>query len=119
MQLILQYLIFFISFCFVSDSNATSKVSHSRNTTVNLRQNIVKDYTTSKQQQAVDLNTANIETLQTLKGIGPKKAQVIIDYRTHNGPFHSVQELTKVEGISENFLAKLLEKNPDMIYANQ
>ena len=48
---------------------------------------------------AVNVNTATKEQLDALKGIGPTKAQAIIDYRTKNGPFKSIDDLEKVPGI--------------------
>jgi len=48
---------------------------------------------------AVNINTATKEQLDSLKGIGPTKAQAIIDYRTKHGPFKSVDDLEKVPGI--------------------
>ncbi len=47
----------------------------------------------------VNINTATKEQLDGLKGIGPTKAQAIIDYRTKNGPFKTVDDLEKVNGI--------------------
>lgn len=50
----------------------------------------------------VDINTADVKTLdQGLKGVGEKAAQAIVDYRTKNGPFKSVDDLTKVKGIGK------------------
>ncbi|EEW07212.1 conserved hypothetical protein [Vibrio mimicus VM603] len=50
----------------------------------------------------VNVNTASAEELATLlKGIGLKKAQAIVDYREANGPFISIDDLTKVKGIGE------------------
>jgi competence protein ComEA len=48
---------------------------------------------------AVNINTATKEELTTLQGIGEKRAQDIIDYRTKNGPFKSMDDLEKVPGI--------------------
>jgi len=48
---------------------------------------------------AVDINTATAEQLEVLKGIGPAKAKAIIEYRTKNGPFKSVDDLEKVKGM--------------------
>ena len=50
---------------------------------------------------AVDINLANQEELQQLKGIGAKKAADIIAYREANGRFESVDDLTKVKGIGK------------------
>lgn len=59
----------------------------------------------------VDINTADAKTLQLLEGVGPAKAQAIVDYRQANGPFKSADELAKVQGIGE----KTLEANRDRI----
>ena len=50
---------------------------------------------------AVNVNTATKEELESLKGIGPVKSQAIIDYRTKNGPFKSLDDLDKVPGIGK------------------
>ena len=50
---------------------------------------------------AVDLNTATVEQLDTLKGVGPAKAKAIVEYRTKNGPFKSVDDLEKVKGFGK------------------
>jgi competence protein ComEA len=68
--------------------------------------------------QSVDINSADVQTLEGLKGVGEKKAQAIVSYRTKNGEFKSVDNLTAVKGISDKFLAKLKQNNPGMIVAN-
>lgn len=62
--------------------------------------------------EKVNINTANAETISTaLKGIGPNKAQAIVEYREKNGAFESVEALAKVKGIGE----KTVEENKDKI----
>ena len=56
----------------------------------------------------VNINQADAPTIATeLTGIGEVKAQAIVEYRTQNGPFTSLEDLEKVKGIS----AKTIEKN--------
>jgi len=59
---------------------------------------------------AIDVNTATLEELQELNGIGPSKAEAIISYREENGPFTSVDQLTEVSGIGEKTLEQLREQ---------
>jgi competence protein ComEA len=55
----------------------------------------------------VNLNTATAGQLEELPGIGPVLAQRIVDYRTQHGPFRSVRDLLKVEGIGEKKFASI------------
>jgi competence protein ComEA len=59
----------------------------------------------------IDINTATVEVLASLDGVGEAKAQAIVDYRTENGPFQSADDLTAVNGIGE----RTLEKNADRL----
>jgi competence protein ComEA len=58
----------------------------------------------------VDLNTATVEQLDTLPGLGPVLAQRIIEYRSSRGRFESVEELREVTGIGERKFADLRDR---------
>lgn len=55
----------------------------------------------------VCINTALLTELQTLNGIGPAKAQDIINYRTEHGPFQTLEDLMLVKGIGESVFVKI------------
>ena len=55
----------------------------------------------------VDLNTATVDQLDELPGIGPVLAQRIVDWRTAHGGFHSVRDLDQVSGIGDSIYAEL------------
>lgn len=55
----------------------------------------------------VSINNATLEQLQTLPGIGESKAKDIIFYREQNGPFQTLEDITKVTGIGDSVFAKI------------
>ncbi|MDP2868536.1 helix-hairpin-helix domain-containing protein [Methyloversatilis sp.] len=56
---------------------------------------------------ALDLNTATEADLDALPGVGPSRAQAIIEHRAKNGPFASVDDLRNVKGIGDKTFAEL------------
>ncbi len=59
----------------------------------------------------INLNTADAAALDRLEGVGPVKAEAIVEYREANGPFGRVHDLTEVSGIG----AATVEANRDRI----
>ncbi len=54
----------------------------------------------------ININTATIDQLSQLPGIGLKRAHAIIDYRLAHGSFNKVQELVNIRGVSQKFVTK-------------
>ena len=59
---------------------------------------------------AVNVNTATVEELKSLPGIGPSKAAAIVEYRSRNGNFKSVEELKQVKGIGDGIFNRLKDE---------
>ena len=57
-----------------------------------------------EQYVLVDLNTADLSALCTLPGVGEKRAQTILDYRTQNGPFERVEDAADVPGLTQTIV---------------
>lgn len=55
----------------------------------------------------ININTADVDGLQILPGIGPKTAQAIVDYRDANGLFQAVDDIVQVKGIGQATLERL------------
>lgn len=55
----------------------------------------------------ININTANQQDFETLNGIGPSKAQAIVDYRTEHGPFKTIRDIKKVKGIGSKIFDKI------------
>ena len=58
----------------------------------------------------VNINTATVEELKTLKGVGEKKAEAIIEYRKKNGSFKTKEDLMKVRGIGKKLFESFEER---------
>ena len=65
----------------------------------------------AQEAEKININTATAEEIAKLKGIGPKYAERIIQYREENGPFQTPEDLIKVKGLGP----KVVEKNKDII----
>ena len=59
------------------------------------------------QPQKVNINRAKVWLLEALPEIGKTRAQTIVDYREKNGPFKSIDDLTRVAGIGEDTIEKI------------
>ena len=61
----------------------------------------------ASEARPVDINTADAVSLESIPGIGKSLSQRIIAFREKNGPFQSVDDLLKVQGVGEKSIQKL------------
>lgn len=66
--------------------------------------------TSGSAKRLVNINTASIEELTTISGIGESRARAIVDYREQYGAFQTVEAVMKVSGIKEALYAKIKDK---------
>ena len=71
------------------------------------RQTAAPSRTTFVPDTLLDLNAASLADLTGLPGIGPAKAQAILDYREEHGPFRRIEDLMRVSGIGEGTFQQL------------
>ena len=60
--------------------------------------------------ETINLNTATAAQIATLPGIGPKTADLVVQYRTKNGPFKKIEEVMNVRGIGEKSFLKIKDR---------
>ena len=65
-----------------------------------------KDVAVQQVAAKVSINKADVDTLASLTGVGPAKAEAIVAYRKAHGGFKSIEQLTEVKGIGEATIAK-------------
>lgn len=69
-----------------------------------------KNFSAQDSGDKVNINTADVDKLSALKGVGPSTAQKIIDYREQNGAFKTIDELKNVRGIGQKKFDAIKDK---------
>lgn len=64
----------------------------------------------SVKEEKININTADVDTLMTLPGIGQAKADAIVEYRKSSGGFQKIEDIMNISGIKEAVFAKIKEK---------
>ncbi len=67
----------------------------------------VSDHAKEAVSSPVNVNTADVTELSKIKGVGFKKADAIVQYRTQHGPFKSVDDVANVKGVGQKRLEKI------------
>lgn len=90
--------------------NTEDTVGNITDTVGNTEETIGKTVETVGNTDMVNINRASLAELCSLSGIGPAKAQKIIDYRTEHGLFSCIEDIMKVPGIKSGIYGKIKDK---------
>lgn len=89
--------------CINIDNKSIIKDTANDKPVYNLNENSIEGNTNI----VININTATINELQTLPGIGESKASSIVEYRNENGNFNSIEDIKKVSGIGDSVYEKI------------
>lgn len=92
-----------------TNTTVTSESSSSGNkvTIKSSKKKLETPETSDNEPLIININTAGVDELTKLNGIGEAKAQAIIDYRNSNGAFEAIADILNVKGIGESIYAKI------------
>ena len=72
--------------------------------------NMIEESSEAEYDGLININSANLEELKKISGVGDEKAQSIIEYREKNGGFKSIDEIKNIDGIGEKTFEKIKDK---------
>ena len=99
-------LLVLLNCCYASTKNNNHPIHH--NTQQHHKtQHIKKHANKKKPSYPININSADIKQLATIKGIGVKRAAAIVKYRKKHGPFRNINELTTIRGINNSKIQKI------------
>ena len=93
--------------CKTNEINIQSCLDDKKSIIISSNQSKQNDNTIEEEQKLISINTASLEELMTLNGIGHSKAEAIIQYREENGSFKKIEDILNISGIGESILDKI------------